>query len=267
MTYLQKSSIGSCEITVVNGNIPASSLLESFNNASLITGRGRGGIRIFSVAGVRVLCRQYLHGGLFRAITKDRFFSGRRAADEMEVLLYLDGKGIPVVQPVAMMVTKGFLTVRPYLFTLFEEDGVEMLQYLQSATKKQRRRAVTRLARLLWDLEKAGVYHPDLHISNVMVRGGGSLFLVDFDKAQRKPVTKRDMESIFWRINRFVEKMEGAGRLTVDPLERALFLRAYERASSFSMTGIMEERLRSRRRLARFGWIVEAFLYGRKRQP
>ncbi len=265
MSGPQKSTIGSYEITVINGSVPASSLVEGLKTAPLITGRGRGGIRIFPVPGMRVVCRQYLHGGLFRAFTGERFFSGERASAEAAVLLYLEEKGVPVVHPVATIVEKRLLTCRPYLLTLFEEDGVELLQYLKIATKKQRRRAVTRFARLLWDLERFGVYHPDLHISNVMARKDGSLFLVDFDKACRRSVTKGDMESIFWRIDRYVEKMERAGRITVAPLERALFLRAYQRASNFAMEKIMEEGLASRRRLARLGWLVESFLYGRQK--
>ena len=68
-----------------------------------------------------------------------------------------------------------------------------------------------------------GIYHPDLHLQNVLVTKVGDLVFLDFDRAHRKVVTKKDMESMFWRLNRFAEKKEIAGELAVTMRKRRSF--------------------------------------------
>jgi len=49
--------------------VPASELVEKMLKAPALAHEGRAGIRIFDVAGRRLACRKYTHGGLFRALT------------------------------------------------------------------------------------------------------------------------------------------------------------------------------------------------------
>ena len=249
-------------VTCYAKSVPASELIEKMLRAPSIQHEGRAGIRILDVAGTKLVCRKYSHGGLFRAFTRDLFFSARRSTQEVEVMLRLKQDGFPVITPFATITESGTLRKRLYLCTLLEEGATDLLEYLKRSEKKARLRVVRRFAELLWELERAGVYHPDLHLKNVVLTPGGKMLFLDFDKASRRPIGKKQAESMLWRIARYVDKMQRQGDLRIDDRERALFLRTYERLSKRSIIPEMQKQLRRRTWLYRAGWFVESLLYG-----
>ncbi|MCX5853423.1 MAG: hypothetical protein NTZ24_02350, partial [Deltaproteobacteria bacterium] len=87
---------------------------------------------------------------------------------------------------------------------------------------------------------------------------------LDFDRAQRKSIGKTDMERMFWRLNRYAEKMERQGKLKVDIKEKLLFLRTYGKLSGFDIAGEMEKKIGLKRIFSQAGWFFESLLYGRK---
>jgi tRNA A-37 threonylcarbamoyl transferase component Bud32 len=254
-------------ITYYSEPVPASKLVDKIMKAPAFLNEGRGGIRIVEVAGRKLVCRQYLHGGLFRAFTRDLFFSANRSAREVEILLHLRERGFPVITPFATITESCTLTKRLYLVTILEEQAASLLEYLKRSDAKARMRAIKRFAELLWRLEEAGVYHPDLHLRNVVLTTAGEMLFLDLDKAARKPIDREDVESMLWRLARFVEKMERLGELTADDREKLLFLRTYERLSKRSMIDEMQKKMKKKGFLHRLGWFFESLFYGRPEQP
>jgi 3-deoxy-D-manno-octulosonic acid kinase len=254
-------------VTYYSEPVPASKLVDKILKAPALLNEGRGGIRIVEVAGKKLVCRQYLHGGLFRAFTRDLFFSAHRNAQEVEILLHLKEQGFPVITPFATLTEAGTLTKKLYLVTTLEEGAINLLEYLKRSERRARLRAIKKFAELLWRLEEAGVYHPDLHLRNVVLTAEGEMLFLDFDKAVRKSIDREDVESMLWRLARFVEKMERLGELTADEREKRLFLRTYERLSKRSMIDEMQMKMKRKGFLHRIGWFIESLLYGRSRAP
>jgi hypothetical protein len=240
----------------------SSTLIDCFLSAPSLEKKGRGGVKLLNINGRHIVCRKYIHGGLFRVITRDIFFSIRRAAEEMEILLYLKERGFPVVKPYGLIVRDGFVRKSLYILTLFEENASDLLELLNATTLKQRFRITKTLALLMWNMETLGVYHPDLHLNNVLVTPEGTLKFLDFDRSCRKLITKKDMERMFWRLNRYVEKMTKQGKLKVDIKEKILFLRTYRKFSGFDMASIMKNKVRQKGFLFKMGWFLESLLYG-----
>ncbi|OPY75557.1 MAG: 3-deoxy-D-manno-octulosonic acid kinase [Syntrophorhabdus sp. PtaU1.Bin050] len=242
--------------------VDPASLVRWLSDSQIVAGKGRGGIRLIETEGPRLAVRKYLHGGLFRALTRDLFLNQGRVTAEAEVLVYLRDKGFPVVAPFAGIVEKLPFFRKLYLVTVFEEDVISFLEYLQQSGRRQKLRIVQKLARLMWQLEKEGVYHPDLHLRNVLVTKENELILLDFDRARRKTINPGDMRRMFRRLGRFTEKMERRGQLTVGRMEKALFLRTYARLSGVDMARTMEAEEKTRGYLHRAGWFMESVLYG-----
>jgi 3-deoxy-D-manno-octulosonic acid kinase len=240
-------------------------LIHKFLNADTLEDKGREGIKILDINGRLIASRKYIHGGLFRAITGQIFFSARRAIDELEIMLYLQNQGFHVVEPYCAITEKHLLTKAPYILTLFEENAVDLTEFLNTSTCKQRFKIIKMLAQLMWHMETLGVYHPDLHLDNVLVTAEFTLKFLDFDRARRKPIGKTDMERMFWRLNRYVDKMERQGKLKVDIKEKILFLRTYRKLSGFDMAGAMSSKIGRKSLLSRIGWFFESLLYGNQK--
>ncbi len=263
MTPLEKR-IGRYHIFYYASLIDPDGLLKGLFAAPLVQGQGRGGIRLIDMDGVRLVARKYAHGGFFRAITRDLFVDEGRATAEAQIMTYLRDRSFPVVAPFCAIVRKGRIFSRLYLMTVFEENAVSLLDYIRQAGGRQRLRMAKRLAEALWHLECSNVYHPDLHLGNVLVRPDGSLVFLDFDRARRSAVTAADTVSMMRRLGRFVDKLERNGLLQCATADRVLFLRTYERLSGRELLPTMAAMQGTRSILHRMGWSIESFLYGGK---
>ncbi|HEY3278069.1 MAG TPA: lipopolysaccharide kinase InaA family protein [Syntrophorhabdaceae bacterium] len=237
-------------------------MIQCIGRGELIEGKGRGGIALVRLNGQMLACRKYTHGGLLRAVTRDIFFSDRRALSELGITGYLRDNGFPVVVPFAVIAEKKLLTKRLYILTVYMEGAVDLLQFLVSSSKMRRLRTIKRFAELLYKMEKLGVRHPDLHLNNVLVTRDRQLVFLDFDKCGRGIFTGRDTIRMIFRLNRHAEKMEKKGAAAFTQQERAMFLRAYHRISGRDLYPEMERKAGSKKLLSRVGWLVERLLYG-----
>jgi hypothetical protein len=244
------------------GDVDLPALVNKFLRTPIEKQKGRNGIKIFNTGDVRLVCRKYVHGGILRAITGDFFLTAKRAINELEILLYVQSKGFPVVHPYGVLVHGGFLTRKLHILTIYAENTIDLVDVLRVSPIKERLRLIQRLAKLFWALESLSVYHPDLHLSNVLATRNRGLLFLDFDKAYRKTVTKRDMENMFWRLNRFAEKCELNGRLRISPRDKELFLRTYVRLSGYDFRPLMANKLERKRLTSKIGWFIESLLYG-----
>ncbi len=265
MAVPEKREVGKFTLLYYSTFVDPATLIGGLSQAGVIADRGRGGIRVIETGGHKLAIRAYRHGGLFRAFTGPFFLNTGRVFSEAEIMLSLRERGFPVVAPFAAVVEKLFVLKRLYLVTLFEEDAVGLLEYLHTCGKRERMRAVVRLAELVWGLQQAGVYHRDLHLMNVLVTGENRLILLDFDRAAKRPLAPGDVESMVRRLGRFTEKMERQGRLRVSRMEKALFLKTYARLSGHDMTGAMARAGTARGLMHRAGWFIESLLFGGKK--
>lgn len=245
-------------------------LLEELCRAKVTIEKGRAGIKVFNFKGFNIACRQYVHGGLLRVVTRDLFFSAKRAIHEMEMLLYLRNLNIPVVKPLCIIEEETHIFRKLFILTYFEDGAKNLPEYLQYADKRHRIRIFKKMANLFRMLENASVYHPDLHLDNILVKVkslpsdliDSELILVDFDKARFKYLTKEVVEDMLWRINRYAEKLEKKGTLRIDFKEKLLFLKTYERLSGNEIINSMKNKYRYKKILSRIGWKLEKLLYG-----
>lgn len=264
MMKLRKVKIGNFVMYFVSDVVEPSQFLDKFLRTGNQADKGRGGLKLLSIDGKLFVCRKYLHGGVGRAVTKDLFLSEKRALNELEIMLYLEEKRFPVVEPVGILVGEDFPFRKPHIITKFEENVGELLEFIKVSPRKKRLRAIRDLARYMCVLIKFDVYHPDLHLRNVLVKKDGKLIFLDFDKASRKAISRKNIEAMIWRLNRFVEKWELKGYFRVSLLERILFVRTLSRLTGYNLEEEMAKKLMGKKLLSRAGWLAESILYGKK---
>jgi len=267
MDILKKERFGNFVVTYRQGLVEPSLVMRQLSNPRDTIKKGRGEIKILSAGDRLLACRKYIHGGLLRGITGDTFCSEKRAAAELKTMIFLEENGFPVVRPCGYITKNNLCTKDLYFLTFFEENTLDLLEFLRSARRKERLRAIKGLARFLFEMGKLGIYHPDFHLQNILVTKATGLLFLDFDRAYRKVITKKDMESMFWRLNRFAEKKEKNGEIAFTLEEKTLFLRTFERLSGLHIMKDMAAQLESKRLSYKLGWLLESFLYRKKKQP
>lgn len=261
---LRKVKVGNFVMYFVSDTVDPSQFLDKFLRTGNQADKGRGGLKLISLDGKLFACRKYLHGGVGRAATKDLFLSEKRALNELQIMLYLKENHFPVVEPVGILVGEDFPFRKPHIITKFEENIGELLEFIKVSGPKKRLRAIRDLARYMWNLERLGVYHPDLHLRNVLVKNNGRLIFLDFDKAFRKIISRKNVEAMIWRLNRFAEKWEIKGYFRISITERLLFVRTYSKLSGYNLEEEMAKKLKGKKLLSRAGWLAESILYGKK---
>lgn len=261
---LASKRVGSFTVNYFENCIDPDFLMQQFHDPESIVRKGRGGIKVLRIGQDLLACRRYMHGGILRAITGDIFFSEKRTAYEFKILAFLQENGFPVVHPCGYLVNKNLFTKDLYLLTFFEENTLDLLEFLKTAPRRKRLRAIRNFARLLFKMGELGVYHPDLHLQNVLIRKTGELVFLDFDRALLKQVSRKDMENMLWRLERYVAKKDRAGELATTAEEKMLFLRTIERLSGVRFIEAMEKRMGGKRRLNKLGWLMESTFYGKQ---
>lgn len=265
MDILKRDRFGSFDIVYRQGLVDPSAIMNQFANPQGTIKKGRGEIKILAVGDKLIACRKYIHGGLLRGITGDVFFSEGRIATELETMMFLEEKSFPVVHPCGYIIKRRPFAKELYLLTFFEENAIDFIDFLKSANRKNRLRTINYLASLFFEIGKLGVYHPDLHLQNILIKKEGGLLFLDFDRACRKVTAKKDIERMLWRLNRFLEKKEKNDEPFITMEEKILFLRTIERLSGYHLIEGMQRQLRGKRRTYRLGWFLNSLFYRKNR--
>jgi 3-deoxy-D-manno-octulosonic acid kinase len=154
--------------------------------------QGRGTLRrIHLPDGTSALVRQCRHGGLFRAVTGQWYFTWPpRPFRELVVTEELRRRGVPTVEVLAACaIQRPSIFYRGCLVTRELADSEDFWSALQSGL----------VGRLGWEttlravaasiraMHREGVYHADLNLKNILLRpdkNGVASYLIDFDKAK-----------------------------------------------------------------------------------
>ncbi|MBI4830619.1 MAG: hypothetical protein HY801_03495 [Candidatus Lindowbacteria bacterium] len=173
----------------------------------------------------RALVRRYVRGGVLGRFLKGKYLNwGKpRPLKELEVSEFARSQGIPTPEILAAAVERsshffyrGAIAVREIspgedLQTLLLKNG----QSFTSEIITEKRKMAASLGRLIAKMHKAGIYHADLHLKNILLSKGAheELYLLDLDAARiygRLSDFRKCMNLL--RLLRSVEKMEGKRR-------------------------------------------------------
>jgi 3-deoxy-D-manno-octulosonic acid kinase len=184
--------------------------------------------------GERLVIRRYSHGGLLRAVTRDLYLFGSRSFQELALTEGILSCGISTIQPIGAIHQLIFSPLyKAYLLSLEVPQAIDLIQYfkgisLQPSPEKLllKRRTIHSAGRLLREFHKAGFFHGDLQLKNILVAGDRTL-LIDFDRSCRKKLLSNEerMRNLL-RLNRSVEKWKRHG-LRITWTDRLRFFRAY----------------------------------------
>ncbi len=168
---------------------------------------------------MRVVIRQYTHGGLFRWVTRDIFLLGSRSFRELTLTEEVRSCEIPTIEPIgaAHQCVAPFF-YRSYLLSLEIPQAMDLVQYFQtlgppnaSETLLRKRQIIRSVGLLIRQFHQKGFFHGDLQLKNILIKEGQPL-LIDFDRSYRKSLlsTREKMRNLL-RLNRSIEKWKRLG--------------------------------------------------------
>lgn len=154
--------------------------------------QGRAKLRTVRLRnGDTALLRQYRHGGAFRRLTGDLFFTWPpRPFRELIVTEELRRRGLPTVEVYGACVEPVWGPFyRGWLATRAIPGAQDLWAALQSGFVRDtgEERCLRAVARSVRALHREGVCHADLNLKNILVRlenGGVTGYVIDFDKAR-----------------------------------------------------------------------------------
>lgn len=181
---------------------PEEFTLRSFvqNHEQLSSPIGRGKIALLkSSTGERFVLRQYLRGGFVRRFLTDQFLrrpfstiENSRPFRELEILGHLLDSGVSVPVPVLGIssISLTGLSYRAAIMTEYLPDTKNLLVVGRELLKTNQRAEDFKVACFKAGVQalkmlKNGVFHPDLHLGNVLVDAEDRVYLIDFDQAER----------------------------------------------------------------------------------
>ncbi len=164
--------------------------------AGVSLGTGRGTVRAVVAAGREMVFRRYLHGGIFRGLTGDRFLGPGRFLDELEVSLAAVRGGARVPEPLGLLLKKARLCWRGALITGRIARASDLAAFLAGTSPDpgRLRRVLEAVASAAAGLHGAGIRHRDFHLKNILLEETGGEFrawIIDLDRADRCPPGSR----------------------------------------------------------------------------
>lgn len=149
-------------------------------------GRGAGG-RIGE--GGKWYLRHYLRGGKAALFSRDRYiFLGTRRVRsfaEFRLLASMREAGLPVPRPIAAHFRLTGLSYSANLITEWIEDARPLAGVLREGNDACE--VMGRVGAVAARFHRAGICHADLNANNILIDPGGGVWLVDFDRARRRP--------------------------------------------------------------------------------
>jgi len=151
------------------------------------TGRGETVRCVLPRAGVSILVRRVLHGGLLAGWLGGALRSPERAFRELAVTAALRAAGAPVPRPALAAARRRGPVWHARVATVFEHDAPDLLAFFAGGPSAERVvAAADACGRAIRRFHDAGGTHADLHVKNLLVResaAGVEAILVDLDGA------------------------------------------------------------------------------------
>ena len=152
------------------------------------TERGRGASWFVDADGQEWVLRHYRRGGLVARYIEERYLwtglERTRAWLEWKLLANMYDSGLPVPLPVAARVCKHGLVYGADIITRRIPDALSLTQRLSGDSYDDR--CWKEIGQTLAQFHKAGIFHADLNAHNIMLNKAGQVFLIDFDRGEKR---------------------------------------------------------------------------------
>lgn len=164
----------------------------------------------------QLVLRHYYRGGLVGKLLTDQFFvtpvAKSRAMQEYDLLHWMHQQGLPVPRPYAACYQRSGLIYRASILIERIANTQDFFGFLLSAPAERMGEEELlaiwyQVGATVRQMHDAQVYHSDLNCHNILLDNQGKVWLIDFDKCERRTLGLPDwpLKNIA-RLRRSLEK-------------------------------------------------------------
>lgn len=156
------------------------------------TATGRGTTYFIRHHNNHWVLKHYYRGGLIGKLNKDSYlFTGienTRAVKEFRLLQWMVSQHLPVPIPVACQINKSLFTYQADLITSRIENARDLVTILQTEVVDET--TWQQIGQTIARFHQLGVYHDDLNCHNILLNEEGEIFIIDFDRGEKRTPDK-----------------------------------------------------------------------------
>lgn len=175
--------------------------------------RGRGEVHVVETPAGRAVLRHYRRGGLAARVSDDAYvYTGgerTRPFREFRVLADAHRRGLPVPAPLAAR----YVRRGPFYRADILVSAIERAETLAQRLARGAAVPWDSIGATLGRLHAAGLYHADLNAHNVMLDDAARVWIVDFDRAERREPRRRWQHANLRRLHRSLLKLGAPERV------------------------------------------------------
>lgn len=194
--------------------------------------KGRATAYFFQHHALKAVLRHYWRGGLVGKLLSDQYLyfgiKNTRVYREFALLCHLQQQGLPVPSPIAAYIKRSGIIYRGDIITQAIENAVSLCELLtqNSLTQKQ----LEAVGKCIGEFHRAGVYHADLNINNILF-SGDKVYLIDFDRGELRTAAKAWQQQNMARLARsFTKEASRQNAFYWQADHWQMLLNAYEQA-------------------------------------
>ncbi len=177
------------------------------------TAAGRGQAQFLHFADRDLVLRPYLRGGMVQKISRDLFLrtglEQTRSLREFALMQWMGAQALPVPRAVAAQVVSVGLFYRAAIIT----ERIPEAQPLEDLLRQGALHASLwgRIGQVVRHMHDLGVYHSDLNRRNILIDPKESVWLIDFDKCDRRTPGAWAQDNLS-RLHRSLVKEDASGQ-------------------------------------------------------
>jgi len=192
---------------------------------------GRGAACFVSDGRQRYLLRHYMRGGMLARWVRDHYcwlgLGRSRAWREWSLLAEMFRKGLPVPRPAAARVVRTGVCYAADLLVLALPGCRSLAEILKQGVLSDS--VLESVGRCIRHFHNAQIDHADLNAHNILIDEAGEVYLIDFDRGQRRASSESWKQGNLKRLLRSLSKLSRAyGKTSFDPEKWRHLIQAYE---------------------------------------
>ncbi|HPG30469.1 MAG TPA: lipopolysaccharide kinase InaA family protein [bacterium] len=173
---------------------------------------GRTSIFEVETGNQNIIIKKYSRGGIAAKFLNQKYLSESRFKNEFLLLKFLEENNIETVKPAFIIYKKIFLFFRlGWLATYKLQNYINFYEILINSKFSAERilQLFDKIILKISELNKIGVYHPDVQIKNIMITADlSNAVIIDFDKSRIvKPNSLFYFHAMFYRFLRSTAKL------------------------------------------------------------